>query len=73
MADVYAYAKSDLKAGQEVEHSIGGAECYGLVRLCETARADQHLPIALLDGEPGKLPTLKRDIAKDEAVKVDDV
>jgi len=73
VADVYAYAKTDLKAGQEVEHSIGGAECYGLIRLFETAQADQHLPIAFLESEPGKLPKLKRDIAKDEPVKVEDI
>lgn len=73
VADVYAYAKTDLKAGQEVEHSIGGAECYGLIRTCESAKADGHLPIAFLEGEPGKLPKLKRDIAKDGALKFDDV
>ncbi|NOY00321.1 MAG: homoserine dehydrogenase [Verrucomicrobia bacterium] len=73
VADVYAYAKTDLKAGQEVEHSFGGAECYGLIRTCESAGADNHLPIAWLEGEPGKKAVLKRDIAKDEAVKVDDV
>lgn len=73
VADVYAYAKTDLKAGQEVEHSIGGAECYGLIRTCEAAGADNHIPLAWLEGEPGKKAVLKRDIAKDEVVKVDDV
>lgn len=73
VCDVYAYAKTDLKEGQEVEHSIGGAECYGLVRTCADAEAEQHLPIAFLEGEPGKHPTLKRDIAKDEMVKFEDV
>ncbi len=73
VADVYAYAKSDLKAGQAVEHGIGGAECYGLIRTCADAGKDGHLPIAHLEGEPGKLPVIKRDIAKGEPVLVEDV
>lgn len=73
VADVYAYAKTDLKAGHEFQHSIGGAECYGLVRACEEADTENHVPIALLEGESGKKAVLKRDIAKDEVVKVDDL
>ena len=72
IADVYAYAKSDLKAGQAVEHGIG-AECYGLIRTTKDAAAVNHLPIAYLEGEGDKLPILKRDIAKDEPVSYDDV
>ncbi len=73
IADVYAYAKSDLKAGQAVEHGIGGAECYGLIRTTSDAAAVNHLPIAYLEGEGAKLPILKRDIAKDQPVTYDDV
>ena len=73
IADVYAYAKSDLKAGQKVEHGIGGAECYGLIRTTKDAEAIDHLPISYLEGEGDQLPVLKRDIAKDEPVRYADV
>lgn len=73
VADVYAYAKSDLKAGQHVEHGFGGAESYGLIRTCIDAAADQHLPQSHLEGEPGKLPVLLRDVAKDQPIQFDDV
>ena len=73
IADAYAYAKSDLKAGQKVHHGIGGAEAYGLIRPCADARPEDHLPIAHLEGEGDQLPVLKRDIAKDEPIRVSDV
>lgn len=73
VADVYAYAKQDLKAGQNVTHGIGGPECYGMLRTRADAQAQNHLEISHLEGEPGKLPVLKRDIAKDEIVTYDDV
>lgn len=73
VADVYAYAKTDLKAGQAVEHGIGGAECYGLIRSRADALADDHLPISHLEGEGDRLPVLKRDIGRDEPVKCSDV
>ncbi|MCB1228819.1 MAG: homoserine dehydrogenase [Verrucomicrobiae bacterium] len=73
IADVYAYAKSDLKAGQKVEHGIGGAECYGLIRTTADASGINHLPISYLEGEGDQLPVIKRDIAKDEPVTFDDV
>lgn len=73
VADVYAYAKSDLKAGHKVGHGIGGAECYGLIRKASDAAEINHLPIAYLEGEGDQLPVLKRDIAKDEPVRYEDV
>ncbi len=73
VADVYAYAKSDLKAGQKVEHGIGGAECYGLIRTTADAKVNNHLPISYLEGEGDQLPVVKRDIAKDEPVSFDDI
>lgn len=73
IADVYAYAKSDLKAGHRVEHGIGGAECYGLIRNASDAESINQLPISYLEGEGDQLPVLKRDIAKNEPVRYEDV
>ena len=43
------------------------------MRTCSDARAQSHLQISHLEGEPGKLPIIKRNIAKDQIVTCDDV
>lgn len=73
VADVYAYAKQDLAAGQTIEEGIGGAECYGLIRACANADPQSCLPIAQLEGEPGRRPRVLRDIAKDQPLHMADV
>jgi predicted homoserine dehydrogenase-like protein len=66
VADVYAHAKRDLKAGTMIEHGIGSDEFYGLVERCDEADPAGRLPIALLDAEPGMPARLLRDLARDE-------
>ncbi len=73
VSDVYAYAKQDLKVGQSIEEGIGGAECYGLIRPCADADPEDCVPIAELEGEPGRLPRLLREIPKDQAIHRQDI
>ncbi len=73
VADVYAYAKRDAAPGEEVPHGIGGEHFYGLVDRCETADREAAVPIALLDGEDGRLPILTRGLKRDGPLRYDDV
>lgn len=65
--NVYAYAKRDLRRGEQLD-GIGGYACYGLIENCNDDRGRPGLPICLADGV-----ILLRDVAKDERVGMDDV
>jgi predicted homoserine dehydrogenase-like protein len=67
MTNVYAYAKKDLKAGDELD-GMGGYACYGLIENCAENEDKPGIPICLAENV-----TLKRDIAKDEKVYLADV
>lgn len=67
VADVVAAAKTDLKAGQTLD-GLGEYMTYGLIENHETVREEGLLLIGLAEGS-----TLRRDIEKDEVIKVDDV
>ncbi len=73
VTDVYAYAKSDVKAGEAIPLGIGGDSFYGLLELSASADRQGLVPIALLEGEDGRLPRLKRNVAKDQPLLRDDV
>jgi predicted homoserine dehydrogenase-like protein len=74
VADVYAYAKRDAAAGEDVPHGIGGDHCYGLIERAADADAAGHVPIALLDVEAGEeRPRIRRNIAKDMPLTWDDI
>ena len=73
VADAYARAKSDLRAGQSMKHGMGGDETYSLIEACKDADPAGRLPTVLLEGEDGKLPAMKRDVAKDQPITYDDV
>lgn len=67
VCDTVAVAKRDLKAGERLD-GMGGFTCYGLVDRYETLRAEDALPMALsVDCR------LKRDIAKDQPIRNQDV
>jgi len=55
VADVYAFAKRDLEAGEQVRHGIGGERFYGMIERCDVADEHGWVPIALLepDAEAG--------------------
>ena len=71
--DVYAYAKRDVRAGETVPHGIGGDAFYGLLEPALPADRNGKVPIALLEGEDGLLPWMKRDVAKDRPLLRDDL
>lgn len=73
VADVYAYAKSDLPAGTRIEHGIGGDACYGLIETCAAAESEGKLPICLLECEGDQRPRLKKAVGKDRALLWSDV
>lgn len=67
VAEVAAFAKRDLKAGERLD-GIGGFHCYGLITAAEEARSERLLPICL-----ASYARLTRDIPKDRPVSRDDV
>lgn len=67
VCEVVTVAKRDLKAGEHLD-GIGGFCSYGLIDNRAQARAAKALPIGLSEG-----CVLRRDLAKDSVVAVDDV
>jgi predicted homoserine dehydrogenase-like protein len=65
--NVYAYAKKDLRAG-DVLDGIGGYTVYGLIENCADNRQHSGLPICLAENT-----VLRRDIGKDEKIRLEDV
>lgn len=62
VADVFAVAKQDLKAGDKID-GIGGFSCYGMLDNADLVRRENLLPMGLADG-----CRLTRDIDKDEPI-----
>ncbi len=73
VADVYAHAKRDLRAGEEISHGIGGDHFYGLVDRCSVSDSRDQVPIVLLDADANRPARLKRDLNKDEALCFADI
>lgn len=67
-ADVVALAKRDLKKGQSLE-GMGGRDLFGQLTSHQSLDPESYLPLALI----GKRARLKRDIKKDEILKIEDV
>lgn len=65
--EVITAAKTDLNAGDTID-GLGGYMTYGLCENHETTRREGLLPIGLAEGS-----VLRRNVAKDELVYVDDV
>ena len=66
-ANVYAYAKRDLQKDDELD-GIGGYTCYGMIENCGTSWQEEPLPLCLSEGLH-----LKRDVSKDERIRLGDV
>ena len=66
-ANVVAYAKTDLRAGESCD-GLGGYTCYGLIENCDAGGRTDGLPICLADNV-----VLKRDVRKDERIALADV
>ncbi|MHB1314698.1 MAG: homoserine dehydrogenase [Christensenellales bacterium] len=67
VTNVYAYAKKDLKKGDELD-GIGGYTCYGLIENCSMQGISPGIPICLADQV-----FLKKDKKKDEKIFLNDV
>lgn len=65
--NVFAYAKKDLKRGQDLD-GIGGHTCYGMIENCDADGVSGGLPICLAERVQ-----LKRDVLKDERIALSDV
>ncbi|NLG29147.1 MAG: homoserine dehydrogenase [Chloroflexi bacterium] len=61
-AEVYAWAKRDLRAGDRLD-GLGGYDCYGLIAETASAAGRVGLPICLSEGV-----RLTRDVARDQPV-----
>ena len=72
IADVYAFAKSDIVAETPIPHGIGGDHFYGLVASAEEADTKGWIPIALLDGEMESALT-RSNISKDQPLTWDHI
>lgn len=74
VADVYAYAKKDLKPGQTIGHGIGSDEVYGMVGHAPVADRAGQLPQGLLEAEEYEAkPRIRRPVRKDAMLTYDDV
>jgi predicted homoserine dehydrogenase-like protein len=73
VSDVYAYARADLTAGEEIEHGIGGDQFYGMIDRCVAAEGAGHVPIALLEATEAGRPRLRRGLRRDQPLTVDDI
>lgn len=65
--NVHTYAKRNLKAGDKLD-GMGGFNSYGLIENLDDHQQNTGLPILLNDNL-----VLKRDIAKDERIALEDV
>jgi predicted homoserine dehydrogenase-like protein len=65
--NVFAYARRPLHLGEQLE-GVGGYTCYGLIENCVSGEIPRGLPICLADDV-----VLKRDVAQDESITLDDV
>jgi len=66
-ANVYAYAKRDLREGERLD-GIGGYMCYGLVENAGKSVSNDGLPICLADGA-----LLQHRIPRNEKILLEDV
>jgi predicted homoserine dehydrogenase-like protein len=73
VADVAAFAKTDLAPGATIEVGVGGAQVYGMIDRAETLRQRGAVPICLLDREDGPAALILRQVQKDQLVTWDDV
>lgn len=73
VADVYAFAKRSLTAGEAVEHGIGGDRFYGMIERAEVADPQGWVPITLLEPEGDLRAIVARDLPMDAPLTFDDI
>jgi len=67
VCDVVTIAKRDLEAGVILD-GIGGFTCYGVIENADISRKENLLPMGLSEG-----CRLKKNIQKDQAIKISDI
>jgi predicted homoserine dehydrogenase-like protein len=69
VAEVFAFAKRDLQAGEPIETAIGGGSCYGMIDTI--GHADDRVPITLLETQHDleDVPRIKAAIARDQPLR----
>ncbi len=65
--NVYAYAKRPLRRGERLD-GMGGYTCYGLIENVDPDDPHPGLPVCLAEDV-----TLRRDMARDERIRLEDV
>jgi len=65
--NVYAYAKTDLEAGDTLD-GFGGYTCYGIIENCAEDPPNPGLPICLAEDVK-----LRREIKRDEKINMEDI
>jgi predicted homoserine dehydrogenase-like protein len=65
--NVYAYAKTDLEAGNFLD-GFGGYTCYGIIENCAEGSTNPGLPICLAENVK-----LQRDVKRDEKINMGDI
>lgn len=73
ISDVYAYAKRDIAAGEEVPFGIGGDHFYGLIEVSAEADAAARVPIVVLEADGDMRPIVSRGQSKDEPLHFADI
>jgi predicted homoserine dehydrogenase-like protein len=73
VADVYAHAKRDVAAGEEVEHGLGGDQFYGLIAEAGNVDREGWVPIALLEAGSAGRARIERPLRRDQPLTRDDV
>jgi predicted homoserine dehydrogenase-like protein len=73
VADVAAFAKTDLAAGASVPIGIGGEHVYGMIERQEICAEQGAVPVCLLDREHGPVARVRRATRKDQLLTWDDL
>ncbi len=73
VAEVVAFAKTDLAAGASLPIGIGGEYLYGMIERKEVCRDRGAVPICLFDAEHGCVARMNRSVPGDQLLIWDDV
>jgi predicted homoserine dehydrogenase-like protein len=74
VTDTFAYAKKDLKPGDNVQHAIGGNEIYGLIDEAKKADVANRVPqgVLVVEERPER-PVFKKTVKKDQPITWEDI
>lgn len=73
LTEVVAFAKRDLPMGTVLDRGIGSEMLYGMIDSAENIDREHAVPVGLIDSMDGRQFVLRRNIVKDEALRMEDV